>query len=73
MRRNLRAFCLGVRGFTNPPISKAFAFDHFQQLIGAFGIRHFECCAAIVSKIEFGKVAMQMRFTAVLVDTACRA
>lgn len=36
--RSLRAFCLSVRGFTNPPIGQALAFDGGEKTVGAHGV-----------------------------------
>ncbi len=36
--RSRRAFCLGVIGFTNPPIGKALIASHAKQVFGAFCI-----------------------------------
>jgi hypothetical protein len=55
-------------GFTNPPISEALVAGHAKQILDAFGIHHLERRAAIVTKIELGKVAMQMHFAAMLID-----
>jgi len=62
----LLAFSLGVTCFTNPPIGKALAFDHGEQLVMAFGVGDLEARAAIVA--ELGKVAMQVSLAAMLVD-----
>src|SRR5690606_15819992 len=64
----LRAFCLGVTGFTNPQIGEALASDHGKQLIVTLGIADLERGTAIVSEIELGKVAVQMGSAAMLVD-----
>jgi hypothetical protein len=64
---NAAAFCLGVTGFTNPPIGKALAFDHGEQLVVAFGVGHLESRAAIVTEIELGKVTVQMGLAAMLI------
>lgn len=64
INRILRAFCLGVTGFTNPPIGDSLIARHAQQVFGAFGIGDLESRAAIVAEIELGKVAMQMSFAA---------
>lgn len=49
-----------MTGFTNPPIGKALAFDHREQLVVALGIGDLERGAAIVTEIELGKVAVQV-------------
>lgn len=68
MCKSLRAFCLGVIGFTNPPIGKALAFNLGKQLVVALVVGDLERCAAIVTEIELGKVAVQVRFAAMLID-----
>lgn len=35
---NRRAFCLGVTGFTNPPISQALVAGHAKQIGGTVGV-----------------------------------
>ena len=55
-------------GFTNPPISKALAFYHGEQLVVTLGISDLERGATVVAEIELGKVAVQMRFAAMLID-----
>lgn len=37
-----RAFCLGVPGFTSPPIGQALATDHGQQIVVPFGFGDLE-------------------------------
>jgi len=64
----LRAFCLSVTGFTNPPISQTLTFDHGKQLVVALGVGDAKSGAAIVAEIEFRQVAVKMGFTAMLVD-----
>jgi hypothetical protein len=67
IRISFRTFCLGVIAFTNPPICQSLAFNHCKQLVVAFAVCDFQRCAAIVAEIELGKIAMQMRFAAMLV------
>ena len=38
MWRSFRAFCLGVTGFTNPPIGEALVTRHAQEVFGALCI-----------------------------------
>lgn len=59
-RRNARAFCLGVRGFTNPPISKALSFDALGNERRAFIIASL---AGVPFEIPLREVARQMGFT----------
>ncbi len=54
-RRKRRAFCLGVTGFTNPPIGEAFAPDALEGLVGALVVLDLAC---VVTEIEFRKIAV---------------
>ena len=65
---SLRPFCLGVTGFTNPPIGEALAFDAFHKLLHAHSVGEAKGGAAIVAEIEFGKVTVQVGFAAMLID-----
>jgi hypothetical protein len=40
--RSLRAFCLGVDGFTSPPIGQALVSGHAERIFGALGIADLE-------------------------------
>jgi hypothetical protein len=66
--RSFRAFCLGVIGFTNPPIGKALVAGGCKKLFSALGIGNLECRAAIVKEIEFRQVVVKMGFAAMLID-----
>lgn len=62
------SLCLGVTGFTNPPIGEALAADAGQQHVVAFGVGYTWRTAAVVAEIELGEVAMQVGFAAVLIN-----
>ena len=62
------AFCLGVRLFLSPPIGQAFADDCRKVFISSHGAGISELGAAIVTEVEFGKVTVQMLFSAVLIS-----
>ena len=49
------AFCLGVTGFTNPPIREALAPDAFEGLGGALVVLDL---AGVVAEIEFADVTL---------------
>ncbi len=66
--RSRLACCLGVTGFTNPPIGEALVASVAQQVFGAFCIRYLEWAAAVVAEIELGKVAVKVSFAAMLLD-----
>ena len=68
MRQSLRANCLGVLGFTSLSIHQATACGTSDYVNGPLGVRYAKLDAAVVAEIEFGKIAMQMRFAAMLVD-----
>jgi hypothetical protein len=66
---NARAFCLSVRGFTRQSIGQPFAFDAFERLLGALGILNAKAGTIIVTKVELGEIAMQVRLAHVVIDT----
>lgn len=70
LRSSLRAFCLGVTGFTNPPIGQALVASIAQQVGRAFCIANTERSAAVVAEIEFCEMAAQVSLTATLVAPA---
>lgn len=65
---SFRTFCLGVIGFTNPPIGKALVASSGKKLFRAFGIRNLQCGATIVAEVESREVAVKMGFAAMLID-----
>lgn len=66
--RILRAFCLGVTGFTNPPIGQTLVASLTKKIFGTFCIADLESSAAVMTEIELGKIAVQVSFAAMLVD-----
>ena len=64
--RRRRAFCLGVNGFTNPPIGQPLATDGFKQHVGALAVEDPEGQTAVIAEIEFSKSAVQMGLAAIL-------
>jgi hypothetical protein len=71
-RKNAAAFYLSVTGFTNPPIGEALAVGAFHRSPTRM-VSEAYFCTAIVTKIELGKVAVKMGFTAMLVSLSCGA
>lgn len=67
-RLRLRCFvlCLGETGLTNPPIGQALATDGNEQQFVALVILDADSRAAVVVGVELGKVAVQVRFAAML-------
>src|SRR5579871_2636080 len=57
-----RAFCLGVRGFTSPPIGEAFSADALQGVVRALSVVHAKSGTVIVAEIELDQIAVQMGF-----------
>jgi hypothetical protein len=51
-----------VRGFTRLVICQSLAFDALECASGAFDILDAKTRAIVISKIEFGKITMQMLF-----------
>ena len=69
---NALAFCLGVAGFTSPPIGQALADNAFDRLFHAFSIADAKSLAFVVTEIVFGQIALQM-LLAYMVVHACNA
>jgi hypothetical protein len=67
-RRNLHAFCLGVSGFVNPPISQSLAHDLCQSNVAALVVFNAKRLAVVVTEIEFLEVAVKMLLAAMLVN-----
>ena len=67
-RRNARAFCLGVRGFTRLVIGQPLAFDALERFGGAFRILDAKARAVVVTEIELFEIAMQMRLADRVID-----
>jgi hypothetical protein len=66
--RIFRAFCLGVTGFTNPPIGQTLVASLTEKIFGAFCVADLESRTAIMTEIELSKLAVQVSFAAMLVD-----
>src|SRR5262249_17537327 len=67
-RKKRLAFCLSVFGFTNPPIGQTLSAGLKDDLGSALRVLDAEARAIVVTKIELGNVAMQVRFATVLID-----
>lgn len=65
---NLRAFCLGVTGFANPPIGQTLVSSLTKNIFGAFCIANLERCAAVMTEIEISRIAVQVSFAAMPAD-----
>ncbi len=61
-----RACCLSVRGLTSGAVRKALVCDAGRDLADTFRIFNPEARAAIIAKIEFREIAIQMLFADVV-------
>ena len=62
LRQSLRASWRGVFGFTRPSIGEALSFRAADRIFGTFRVLNAKLGVAIVAKLKFGKVAVQMSF-----------
>ena len=69
-RMKARAFCLSVRGFTNPPICQALSDNARYRLRHAVGIGRL---AGVPFVIPLAEIAVQMGFTDGMVSAKHRA
>jgi hypothetical protein len=53
-RRKARAFCLTVRGFTNPPIGKALSDNAWYRLRHAVGIGRLAGIPFVITRLDSG-------------------
>ena len=67
-RRKCLAFCLGVTGFTSPPIGEALSLDALHGEGHAFGIADAVPDALVVSKIELGQIAFKVLLAYMLIN-----
>jgi hypothetical protein len=63
----LRLFPYGL-SVTSGAVREALAHDSFRRALGAFHVVHAKPNAIVIPEIEFGQVAVQVFFLAVLVD-----
>jgi hypothetical protein len=59
--------CLRVLSLVRPSICKALAFDALQEGFGAHLVIHAKARTVVKAKLEFGDIALQMLFVALVI------